>query len=74
MKARRPRSFIAALPAVRLSGASSLADHIVVDGADVQHGLLHVGLKRVVPEALKPRKIAIGSGAPAAITSDTRCE
>jgi molecular chaperone IbpA len=38
-----------------------LADHIVVEGADVQHGLLHVGLKRVVPEALKPRKIAIGS-------------
>jgi molecular chaperone IbpA len=42
-----------------------LADHIVVEGADLQHGLLHVGLKRVVPEALKPRKIAIGSSAPA---------
>jgi molecular chaperone IbpA len=41
-----------------------LADHIVVEGADVQNGLLHVGLKRVVPEALKPRKIAIGSSAP----------
>ena len=37
-----------------------LADHIVVEGADLQNGLLHVGLKRVVPEALKPRKIAIG--------------
>jgi molecular chaperone IbpA len=46
-----------------------LADHIVVEGADVQHGLLHVGLKRVVPEALKPRKVAIGNGASAAITS-----
>ena len=45
-----------------------LADHIVVDGADVQHGLLHVGLKRVVPEALKPRKIVIGNSAPATIT------
>jgi molecular chaperone IbpA len=44
-----------------------LADHIVVEGADVQNGLLHVGLKRVVPEALKPRKIAIGSGSPATI-------
>lgn len=44
----------------------ALADHIVVEGADVQHGLLHVGLKRVVPEALKPRKITIGSSAPAA--------
>ena len=37
----------------------ALADHIVVDGADLQNGLLHVALKRVVPEALKPRKIAI---------------
>jgi molecular chaperone IbpA len=39
-----------------------LADHIVVDGADLKNGLLHVGLKRVVPEALKPRRIAVGSG------------
>ena len=30
-----------------------LADHIVVEGAGVENGLLHVGLKRVVPEALK---------------------
>lgn len=41
-----------------------LADHMVVEGADLQHGLLHVGLRRVVPEALKPRKIAIGTAAP----------
>jgi len=40
-----------------------LADHIVVEGADLKNGLLHVGLKRVVPEALKPRRIAIGTGA-----------
>ena len=39
-----------------------LADHIVVEGADLQNGLLHVALKRVVPEALKPRRIAIGTG------------
>ena len=38
-----------------------LADHIVVEGAELKNGLLHVGLKRVVPEALKPRRIAIGS-------------
>lgn len=38
-----------------------LADHIVVDGADLQNGLLHISLKRVVPEALKPRRIPIGS-------------
>ena len=42
-----------------------LADHMVVDGADLQNGLLHVGLKRVVPEALKPRRIAIGSASQA---------
>ncbi len=41
----------------------ALADHIVVEGADLQNGLLHVGLKRVVPEALKPRRIAITGGA-----------
>jgi molecular chaperone IbpA len=46
-----------------------LADHMVVEGADVENGLLHVGLKRVVPEALKPRKIVIGNGAPAAIAA-----
>jgi molecular chaperone IbpA len=44
----------------------ALADHIVVDGADLQNGLLHVGLKRIVPEALKPRRIQIGSAAQAA--------
>jgi molecular chaperone IbpA len=47
-----------------------LADHIVVEGADLRNGLLHVGLKRVVPEALKPRKIAIGGGTPAAVAND----
>jgi molecular chaperone IbpA len=42
----------------------ALAEHIVVDGADLQNGLLVVGLKRVVPEALKPRRIAIGKSQP----------
>jgi len=41
-----------------------LSDHIVVEGADLKNGLLHVGLKRVVPEALKPRRIAVGSATP----------
>jgi len=48
-----------------------LADHIVVEGADLQHGLLHVDVRRVVPEALKPRKIAVGNGAPAGSVSST---
>jgi molecular chaperone IbpA len=37
----------------------ALADHIVVEGASLENGLLHVALKRVVPEALKPRRIEI---------------
>jgi molecular chaperone IbpA len=49
-----------------------LADHIVVDGADLQNGLLHVGLKRVVPEALKPRRIAIGNGETKAVANDSQ--
>ena len=49
-----------------------LAEHMVVEGADVQHGLLHVAIRRVVPEALKPRKIVIGNAAPNAIANDSR--
>ena len=44
-----------------------LAEHMVVDGADLTNGLLHVALKRVVPEALKPRRIAIGTTAQATV-------
>jgi molecular chaperone IbpA len=43
-----------------------LADHIVVEGASLENGLLHVALKREVPEALKPRRIAIAAGGPQA--------
>ena len=42
-----------------------LADHIVVDGANLENGLLEIVLKRVVPEALKPRRIAVQAGRPA---------
>lgn len=37
-----------------------LADHIKVVGADLENGLLHIDLVREVPEAAKPRTIAIG--------------
>ena len=47
-----------------------LADHVVVEGADLRNGLLHVMLKRVVPEALKPRRIEIGGAKPTAIAND----
>ena len=40
-----------------------LANHIQVTGARMENGLLHIELKREVPEALKPRKIAIGGDA-----------
>lgn len=39
-----------------------LADHVRVEGADLQHGLLTISLKREVPEAMKPRKVEIGQG------------
>lgn len=38
-----------------------LADYVRVVGAHLELGLLHVDLLREIPEALKPRKIAIGS-------------
>ena len=41
----------------------ALADHIQVTGADMRDGLLVVDLKREIPEAMKPKKIDIGSGA-----------
>lgn len=36
-----------------------LADYVRVKGADLKNGLLHIELAREVPEAMKPRKIAI---------------
>jgi molecular chaperone IbpA len=37
-----------------------LADHVEVSGASLDNGLLHIDLVREIPEAMKPRKIAIG--------------
>ena len=39
-----------------------LADHVKVVDANLENGLLHIKLERQIPEALKPRKIEIGSG------------
>jgi molecular chaperone IbpA len=36
-----------------------LADHMVVESADIANGLLNITIKRVVPEALKPRRVEI---------------
>jgi molecular chaperone IbpA len=39
----------------------SLAEHVQVEGASFENGLLKIDLLREIPEAMKPRKIAIGS-------------
>jgi len=39
-----------------------LAEHVKVVSAKLENGLLHVALEREIPEAMKPRRIAIGSG------------
>ena len=39
-----------------------LADHVQVTGARHSDGMLHIELKREVPEALKPRQIPISRG------------
>jgi molecular chaperone IbpA len=41
----------------------SLADHVKVVGANVEHGLLTIDLVREVPEQLKPRRIDISASA-----------
>lgn len=40
-----------------------LADYVQVEGAELNNGLLHIALRREVPEAMKPRTIAVnGNG------------
>ena len=43
-----------------------LADFVVVQDAQLANGLLSVSLKRELPEALKPRRIEIGTPAQSA--------
>jgi len=42
----------------------TLADTVVVNGADLNDGILTVKLENVIPEAKKPRKIEINRGEP----------
>jgi molecular chaperone IbpA len=39
-----------------------LADYVQVVGAELDNGLLHIALKREIPEAMKPRTIAVKNG------------
>ena len=47
----------------------SLADYIKVVDASLVNGMLHVDLAREVPEAAKPRKIAVGGGRPEPVSN-----
>lgn len=51
-----------------------LADHIHVTAADMADGLLIITLVREVPEALKPRKIAIGADNAPTVIEHTKAE
>lgn len=37
-----------------------VGEHVYVDSADLKNGLLEIALTRRIPEAMKPKKIAIG--------------
>jgi molecular chaperone IbpA len=43
-----------------------LADYVVVQDAQLAHGLLSISLKRELPEALKPRRVEIATAVSAA--------
>ena len=45
----------------KFSRSFNLADHVQVTGATLVNGILRVELERIVPEELRPRKIAIAS-------------
>jgi molecular chaperone IbpA len=47
-----------------------LADYVVVTDANLADGLLSISLKRELPEALKPRRIEIGSSQPSLIEGE----
>ncbi len=48
-----------------------IAEHVRGDGASLENCLLHVDLVREIPEAMKPRKIEIASGASKQIEAKT---
>lgn len=41
-----------------------LADHVRVEAARLENGLLHIDLKRELPEQMKPRRIEIAGSRP----------
>lgn len=49
-----------------------LADHVRVEDARLENGLLHIALKREVPEAMKPREIQINTSGNARLVKETQ--
>ncbi len=52
----------------------SLADYVEVEGASLENGLLQIDLVRKVPEAMKPRRIEIGTSLPSGRLDKAQCE
>jgi molecular chaperone IbpA len=52
----------------------SLADYVEVEGATFENGLLQVDLVRKLPEAMKPRRIEIGTSLPSGRLDKAQCE
>lgn len=48
-----------------------LADYVEVSGASLENGLLHINLKRELPESKRPRQIAINDGGTQTIEDKT---
>ncbi|MGL3104879.1 Hsp20 family protein [Bradyrhizobium sp. BR 1432] len=46
----------------------TLADYVEVKGARFENGLLFIDLQREIPEAMKPRRIAINGAGPSNVT------
>jgi len=51
-----------------------LADYVRVDGANLEDGLLTIDLVREVPEAMKPKKIPVGSQRALSVVKDAEGE
>lgn len=58
--ARKPEFLYQGIAARAFERRFQLADHVLVSGASLENGLLHVDLVREIPEAQKPRQIPIG--------------
>jgi molecular chaperone IbpA len=51
-----------------------LADYVRVESAELENGLLVIDLVREVPEAMKPKKIAIGGRAPLSVIENDKSD